>query len=134
MADRLDGTPREELLTLINGLYFEWMRDPEPDVLEPRLLRIVDFLQGHPASRVELVEVLKALALVWPPASIELLEFAMASLRWPEIEEALQEYLHVTTQLERRRPAERVLLAYEDHWANAHLYPSFAAEQPRLSA
>lgn len=125
MADRSDGTPREELLTLINGLYYEWMRDPEPEVLEPRLLHILDFLEGHPASHAELVEVLQALALVWPPAAIELLEFTMASLRWPEIEETLLEYLNVTTQLERRRPAERVLLAYEDHWANAHLYPSF---------
>lgn len=124
MADRSDGTPREELLTLINGLYFEWMRDPEPGVLEPRLLRILDFLRSHPASRGELAEVLKALALVWPPASIELLEFTMASLRWPEIEDALHEYLNVTTHLDRRRPAERVLLAYQDEWANAHLYPS----------
>ena len=128
MADRLHGTPREELLTLINGLYFDWIRDPDPEVLEPRLLRILDFLQGHPGAHDDMVEVLRALTLVWPPAAIELLELTMATLRWPEIHDSLHEYLHVTTDLERRRPAERVLLAYKDHWENAYLYPSFMAK------
>jgi len=127
MADRLRGTPREELLTEINGLYFEWMRDPDPAVLEPRLQRVVDLITSHPAARDDMVEVLRALALVWPPSAIELLEYTMASLRWPEIEETLQQFLHVTTDLDRRRPAARVLLAYEDPWPNEHRYPAFNA-------
>ncbi|MDM8084566.1 hypothetical protein QUV83_07315 [Cellulomonas cellasea] len=59
------------------------------------------------------------------PGIVELVEFCMHELRWPEIRLALTSLDVEGVDWRVRRSAQRVLMAYEDHWEGAEIYAKF---------
>jgi hypothetical protein len=100
--------------------------------IEPRLRALLSLLESSSARHEEFANALVALLAPVPnelplgqPGIVEILEFCMRKLRWPEVREALQELKSCTTDWRVRRAAERVLEAYEDDWTGGDLYDTY---------
>ena len=105
------------------------------DVVNP-LRRIVDLVEKSPEHRDVAAEVFLGLLDERPgelvlgvPGAIEVLEFSMHRLRWPDIADALIELHTSHPDLRVRESAERVLEAFEDPWPTGEIY-GLAPEGP----
>lgn len=59
------------------------------------------------------------------PGIVEMLEYTMHVLRWPEIQQSLLLLDSDGTDLRVRRSAQRVLDSYRDDWPNADIYAKY---------
>lgn len=101
--------------------------------IEPALKRVVLFAHSHPDSRPELVAAflsqLEAKGEFLPlarPGAVDVLEFCMHDLRWPEVRGRVSALLQAK-DLRVSRAAERVLEAFDDDWPTGDIYATYDA-------
>ncbi|MCC2317036.1 hypothetical protein [Cellulomonas chengniuliangii] len=101
--------------------------------IEPLLVEVLEQIESHADDRECYVRRLLALILepaqgeliLGEPGIVELLEFCMHELRWPEIRSALASLDVDGTDWRVRRSAQRVLDAHNDAWENAEIYAKY---------
>ena len=95
----------------------------------PKLEQLLALFESSPERHEEFSN--KLLALLDPapnelqlgqPGIVDVLEYCMHGLRWPEIREALQRIASTAADWRVSRAAKRVLEAYEDEWPAGEIY------------
>jgi hypothetical protein len=92
------------------------------DELQHLLEGLVDFLETNPDHRHEAVDILCALAAEMLPGSVEILEFSMRALRWPEVQLALQATVESATDFRVESLAMQALEVYDEFWSGGEIY------------
>ncbi len=123
----------EEIRHDVKILVSRILRDAElsDDVrdIEPTLQELLSALQDEHNDPQESVQALLGLLVRTPdgpplhrPGIVEILEFCMRRLRWPEIHDALNELRTSARDWRVQRAAERVLEVYEEDWPGGDIY------------
>jgi hypothetical protein len=95
----------------------------------PKLEELLSLIEGSPERHEEFTN--KLLALLDPapnelqlgrPGIVDILEYCMHRLRWPEMREAMQRLVSTAGDWRVSRAAERVLEAYDDEWPAGEIY------------
>jgi hypothetical protein len=102
--------------------------------LEPDLAALTDLMRSSADVRPSLVQELLRLIdprdatdlPLYTPGVVEIFEFSMHDLRWPEVGAALEE-LKVHPDPRVQRQAERVLRAFDDDWPTGEIYGAYRA-------
>ena len=89
---------------------------------EPAFAEVLQFIQQHPACRVDAVATMAAAlhgtqALPW-----ELLAFLMHELRWPEVKVEATRVIEQSEDWRIKTALSHVVAAYEEDWPDADLY------------
>lgn len=125
----------ESIKTLIQGV----VRDAEASFdardIEPALLRLRQYLASQGEARKASVDALISLAVPEPgtvalsqPGVVEILEFCMRELRWPEVYDAMAALDSPSHDWRVRRAAQRVLEVYEEDWPGGEIYETYRCE------
>jgi hypothetical protein len=93
--------------------------------LEPYLIDLKEFLKANVKHMEVFASVLLELTNEWPSGSVEVLEFTMRDLRWPEIKAALERSLGSPGDSATNRCARHVLEVYEIDWPGGDIYTSY---------
>lgn len=112
-----------------------WAAERYPGVnsYEHRLLDLLELLQSRRLERSVAVRPLVALLEEWPLGALEIVEYTMRELRWPEIREALVEHVRTAVDFRTRKQAERALLVYEETWSDGDIYVRYRPAEARRS-
>lgn len=92
------------------------------DEIEHLLVGVRDLFRSERLTRDEAVAAMKGLMTSWPPGAVELLEFTMRDLRWPEVQELLVETEREHPDHRARNQARQVLQVYEPEWPDGEIY------------
>jgi hypothetical protein len=100
--------------------------------IEPPLLELRGLLEWSNDRRRESLDALLALTVPEPeglqlarPGVVEILEFCMRELRWPEVREAMVAIDSTAHDWRVRRAAQRVLEVYDDEWPGGEIYNAY---------
>ncbi|GAA2445255.1 hypothetical protein [Agromyces soli] len=110
------------LTEAISSVLWAAERYPGVNSYENRLLDLLELLQSGLLERSVAVQSFVALLEEWPLGALEILEYTMRELRWPEIREALVEHARTAPDFRTREQAERALLVYEEIWSDGDVY------------
>lgn len=95
------------------------------DSFEHLLTRLRDLLKSGRVDRADAVAELVRLSVEWPPGAVEALEFTTHDFRWPEVREALENYLTSGADFRSRNLATHVLQAFDDDWPEGEIYRTY---------
>ncbi|MEP7762542.1 hypothetical protein [Sanguibacter sp. 25GB23B1] len=100
--------------------------------VEPPLLKLRSLLKSSSEPRWEFLDAIRALTTPGPgelplarPGVVEILEFCMRELRWPEIREAMVAMDSPAHDWRVQRAAQRVLEVYDDEWPGGDIYDTY---------
>lgn len=93
--------------------------------LEHGLRDLRDLLASGRVERSVAVDELRDLTRTWPAGSIEILEFTLRSLKWPEMREFLQHMATSAADLRDRDRAASLLEVYADQWPDGEIYRTY---------
>ena len=121
-----------DLKEVLDGILRVAEKSYDVRAIEPRLKDLVSLLGISPGRHEEFLSVLLSLLDPAPkelqlgqPGIVEILEYSMHRLRWPEVREAIQGIASTSVDWRVRRAAERVLEAYEDEWPGGEIYEAY---------
>ncbi|MCD1573373.1 hypothetical protein [Agromyces mediolanus] len=117
--------------TAISSVLWAAERYPGVNSYEHRLLDLLDILRSGRVERAAAVDSLIGLTVGWPVGSLEILEYTMRELQWPEVRDALFKHLEEAPDFRTRKQAERALLVYEDRWEDGDIYVRYSPTQNR---
>lgn len=93
---------------------------------EPAFLAVLKLVQDHPEERDKFAYCFMHL-FHWPDLGpFEVIEYCMAELRWPEVQQYLAGIAAVTPEINCRSIANRILAAFNDHWPTGAIYSRYA--------
>jgi hypothetical protein len=102
-------------------------RYPGVAEIEPVLMSLLDELSRPDADRQRATLVLQRLIEEWPPGALEIIEFTMHRLRWPEVKVALErQAADLAVDFRLRDQARHALRAFEDEWPDGEVYTTYA--------
>jgi len=100
--------------------------------VEPHLTGLRDLIMGSEDRRDEFLHEILALLTPGPgelalgqPGVVEILEFCMREVRWPEVREAMLAIDVPASDWRVRRAAQRVLEVYRDEWPGGDIYDTY---------
>lgn len=124
----MSGDVEEAIAAVLDGAEASF----DARAVEPPLLKLRSLLKSSSKPRRESVDAV--LALTTPrtgelplrrPGVVEILEFCMRELRWPEIREAMLAMDSPSRDWRVRRAAQRVLEVYDDEWPGGDIYDTY---------
>lgn len=126
-------------MSIVRSLVAEALRRAEatPDVreLEPDLAALLAVLTSPTVSRAAAVSELLGLLVpshgeiqLGQPGVVEILEFTMRELRWPEVRAELRSIAERAADWRTIRAAERVLECYQEIWPGGEIYRRYESE------
>ncbi len=118
-------TPPAELRRLLESIARAAEESVGVDSFEHLLIDLVTLLESEHVERSAAVAELRRLAAEWPWGAVEALEFAMRSLQWPEVRDALEDHLAHGVDFRTRTLAAQVLEAYQDDWPAGDIYMTY---------
>ena len=119
------GSPLSDLAALISSIEAAAETYVGVNSFEHLLVDLLDLLKSDRVDRVDAVSGLERLTTEWPPGAVEILEFTMHELRWPEIREALEDHRVRGADFRTRDQAARALQAFEDDWPEGDIYRTY---------
>ena len=96
---------------------------------ETTLIDLLTLLESVTELRAQFVEILQTLVADWPWGAVEILEFTMHTLRWPEIRTALEASAVSDPDFRHRALAERALEAFDDEWEDGEIYMYYRPDE-----
>jgi hypothetical protein len=97
------------------------------DVYEHALADLVELLQSDRLPRSVGVDALLRQIREWDWGAVEVLEFSMRSLQWPEVHEALLAHVAQGDDFRTRDLARQVLEVYKPDWPAGEIYRTYRA-------
>ncbi|GAA3589326.1 hypothetical protein GCM10022198_11480 [Klugiella xanthotipulae] len=92
---------------------------------EYMLVKLLQLLESNTVDREVVISTFKRLASEWPHGAIEMLEFTMRKLQWPEVQAALEIYQEFGADFRYRSLAKKALLVYEEVWEYSDMYVTY---------
>ena len=92
---------------------------------EHLLLDLLRLLQSDRVPRTTATEFMFKLVEEWGAGAVEILEFTMRTLQWPEVREALLAHAHKGEDFRTRGLARHALEVYEAQWPNGEIYRTY---------
>jgi hypothetical protein len=118
-------TPLSDLVELLSAITVAADNHVGVDSYEDLLVDLRDLLRSGRVERVDAVSELRRLCTEWPPGAVEALEFTMHELRWPEIQESLEDHRMGGADFRTRDLAAQVLQAFDDDWPEGDIYQTY---------
>lgn len=95
------------------------------DSYEHLLLDLLRLLRSDRVPRITGTDFMLQRIVQWEPGSVEILEFSMRSLQWPEVRDALAEHARDGADFRTRDLARQALEVYEPQWPNGEIYRTY---------
>lgn len=119
-------TDQDELAYLLRAAHRACEEGPSTSDFEAEVAAVVDYIQANPecreaASRLFIEQVQRS------AGCIEVLEYCMHELRWPEVEEAVRDHLAASEDWRVKTALAGVLAAFADDWPDADMYERWRA-------
>ncbi|GAA1479213.1 hypothetical protein GCM10009623_36590 [Nocardioides aestuarii] len=95
------------------------------NVYEHALVDLLQLLQSDRLPHSTAVDALLKLVRDWDWGAVELLEFSMRSLQWPEVREALAAHAAHGDDPRTRDLAQQVLQVFEPEWPDGEIYRTY---------
>ena len=92
------------------------------NIIEPYLLKILEFSKKHPEGRIELVKCFNRIIEDRSAGPLEIVIFCMRELRWPEVEKEAIDRLTSCDDLRVQSAMNNVLAVYDEEWEDADFY------------
>lgn len=99
----------------------EWEERDGLNEIEPVLVDILFLAKKNPVHESELKSAFLELVHL-KEMPVEILEFCMHDLRWPEIRQEVEKVIAASADPRERSALERVLSAYAEDWEDLDLY------------
>ena len=96
------------------------------NLIEPHLLKVLDFSRENPEARMELAECFKKILRDRSAGPLEIVIFCMRELRWPEVEKEATDRLVSSDDLRVQSAMNSVLAVYDDEWEDADFYEYYS--------
>jgi hypothetical protein len=90
--------------------------------IEHLLVDVTGLLQSERLEREQAVSALTRLATEWPWGAVEVLEFSLRALQWPELRDVLEHHAATGLDFRTRDMAKHVLEVYADEWPTGEIY------------
>ncbi len=94
--------------------------------LEPTYLAVLNFVKDHPQDRQTLAYCFMLLYQCEELGPYEIIEYCMRELRWQEVHDYLAGIASVTSDINWRAVAKRLLDVYYDPWPSGVIYSRYA--------
>ncbi|MCA0329547.1 MAG: hypothetical protein LCI03_06525 [Actinobacteria bacterium] len=94
--------------------------------IEHLLVGLLDLMRSDRLPKDRSLAALEARMVAWPPGTVELLEFTMRELRWPEVQSSLKMSAANHPDFRARDQARQALEVYAEDWPNGEIYRTYA--------
>ncbi|GAA1475660.1 hypothetical protein GCM10009623_01060 [Nocardioides aestuarii] len=98
------------------------------NLYEHALVDLLQLLQSDRLPYSTAVDALLQQARSWDWGAVEVLEFSMRSLQWPEVREALVAHVAHGDDFRTRDLAQQVLHVYEPAWPGGEIYRTYRSQ------
>ena len=117
----------QEFSKLMDAVQHTWKTTYSADELEPDLLNVLNFTKQHLESKETLIQFFITLVKEhkWN-GDIEVIEFCMHELRWPEVKQAVEEKVATTQDIRERDALCQIPDAYSDDWDGVEFYSYYS--------
>ena len=114
---------QSEFNKLVDTVEEKWKTTYSAEEIEPSFLNVLNFVNQNLSSRDTLVQCF--ISLLHNPewnGPVELIEFCMFELRWPEVKQAAEEIVKHTQDIRERDFLRTISYAYSDDWDGIDFY------------